>query len=158
MAPLPVPLLLRKAGLKGSGFARRAAASPGCPGPYCSARRGLWARALPGGSCFAWLPEPLLLRKAGLRARAAPGGSCFAWLPEPLLLRKAGLRAGLRPEAAASLGCPGPFCSARRGLRANSYSRISLRRRSRGGLGNHYQNMRGKARLCSHPDYLPEST
>ncbi|WP_181586731.1 hypothetical protein [Paenibacillus taichungensis] len=33
-----------------------------------------------------------MLRKAGLKSWATPGGSCFAWLPGPLLLRKAGLK------------------------------------------------------------------
>ncbi|OMF40308.1 hypothetical protein BK136_24860 [Paenibacillus amylolyticus] len=60
------PLLLRKAGLKGAGYAR--------------------------GQLLRLAAWPLLLRKAGLRARARPGGSCFAWLPWPLLLRKAGLK------------------------------------------------------------------
>jgi hypothetical protein len=83
-------------GAEGSGCARRAAASPSCPCPCCSARRGLWARAAHGGSCFAWLPWPLLLRKVGLK-----GSGCAR-------------------RAAASPGCPCPCCSAKRGLRARA--------------------------------------
>ncbi|HBU80461.1 MAG TPA: hypothetical protein DEF35_02280, partial [Paenibacillus sp.] len=65
---LPVPLLLRKAGLRARAAPARAAASLGCLCPCCSARRGLRARAAPGGGCFDWLPVPLLLRKAGLNS------------------------------------------------------------------------------------------
>ncbi|WP_458125277.1 hypothetical protein [Paenibacillus sp. Z3-2] len=46
--------------------ARRAAASPGCPGPCCSARRGLRARAMPAGQ---------LLRLAALAPVAPQGGA-----------------------------------------------------------------------------------
>jgi len=88
---LPEPLLLRKAGLKGSGCDRRAAASHRCPGPYCSARRGLWARTVTGGQ---------LPRIAAL-APVAPQGGAKGWAATGGQLLRTAALAPVAPQGGA---------------------------------------------------------
>ncbi|MDN8591825.1 hypothetical protein Q0V21_23980 [Paenibacillus sp. 11B] len=86
-----MPLLLRKAGLKGSGYAPGAAASLGCLCPCCSARRGLRARATPRGQ---------LLRLAARAPVAPQGGAKGSGCARGQLLRLAA-RAPIAPQSGA---------------------------------------------------------
>ncbi|SEL60508.1 hypothetical protein SAMN05518856_11419 [Paenibacillus sp. OK003] len=82
-------------GAKGSGYARGQLLRLAALAPVAS-QGGAKGSGYARGQLLRLAALAPVASQGGAKGRAALGGSCFAWLPVPLLLRKAGLRAGLR--------------------------------------------------------------